>query len=82
MAEITRLSGCTDWIELDFVERKRTPNELMKLGIRYYLSGLSLSNTVRELENFGVKRSRKTVHDWFRRQIYNQLAMRTRITSR
>ena len=64
MAEITRLNGCTDWIELDFVERERTPSELMKLGIRYHLSGLSLSNTVRELENFGVKRSRKAVHDW------------------
>ncbi|NHX36955.1 IS6 family transposase, partial [Halolamina sp. R1-12] len=25
MAEITRLSGHSDWIELDFVERERTP---------------------------------------------------------
>ena len=64
MAEITRFSGCTDWLELDFVERERTPSELMKLGIRYHLSGLSLTNTVRELEIFGVKRSRKAVHDW------------------
>ncbi len=62
MAEITRLSGCTDWIELDFVERERTPSELMKLGIRYHLSGLSLSNTDRVLEVFGVKRARSTVH--------------------
>lgn len=36
----------------------------MKLGIRYYLSGLSLSNAVIELEKFGVQRSRKAVHDW------------------
>jgi len=36
----------------------------MKLGIRYHLSGLSLTNTVRELEIFGVKRSRKAVHNW------------------
>ncbi len=64
MAEIARLSGRSDWIELAFVERERTPSELMKLGIRLHLSGLSLSNTVRELENFGVKRSRKAVHDW------------------
>ena len=64
MAEITRLSGRSDWIELDFVERERTPNELMKLGIRLHLAGLSLSNTIRELEKFGVKRSRKAVHDW------------------
>ena len=64
MAEIARLSGCSDWINLDFVERERTPSELMELGIRLHLSGLSLSNTVREIEKFGVKRSRKAVHDW------------------
>jgi putative transposase len=64
MAEITRLSGCSDWLELDFVKRERTPSELMKLGIRLRLAGLSLSNTISELEKFGVQRSRKAVHDW------------------
>ena len=64
MAEITRLSGRSDRTESDFVERERTPSELMKIGIRLYLAGLSLSNTIRELENFGVKRSLKAVHDW------------------
>ena len=64
MAEITRLSGCSDWIDLEFVERQRTPPQLMKLGIRLHLAGLSLSNTVRKLEKFGVQRSRKAVHDW------------------
>ena len=46
------------------MERERTPIELMKLGIRLHLAGLSLSNTIRELEKFGVERSRKAVHDW------------------
>ncbi|WP_181686288.1 IS6 family transposase [Halorhabdus salina] len=64
MPEITRLSGSSDWIELDFVERERTPRRLMELGIRLHLAGLSLSNTVSELEKFGVQRSRKAVHDW------------------
>jgi putative transposase len=64
MAEIARLSGCSEWIELEFVERERTPSELMELGIRLHLAGLSLSNTVSELEKFGVERSRKAVHDW------------------
>ena len=50
MAEITRLSGRSDWIDLDFVERERTPSRLMQLGIRPHLAGLSLSNTIRELE--------------------------------
>ncbi|WP_211312042.1 IS6 family transposase [Halarchaeum salinum] len=64
MAEIAHLSGCSDWIDLDFVERERTPSKLMEVGIRLHLSGLSLSNTVSELEKFGVERSRKAVHDW------------------
>ena len=36
----------------------------MKVSIRLHLAGLSLSNTIRELEKFGVERSRKAVHDW------------------
>ncbi len=46
MAEIARLSGCRDWIDLDFVERERTPSELMELGIRLHLSELSLLNII------------------------------------
>ena len=36
----------------------------MKLSIQLHLSGLSLSNTVRVLGVFGVKRARSTVHNW------------------
>jgi len=36
----------------------------MSLRIRLHLSGLPLSNTVKELDNFGVQRSRKAIHDW------------------
>ena len=64
MPKIDRLSGESDWIDLSFVERERTPRQLMELGIRLHLAGLSLSNTVRELERFGVERSCKAVHDW------------------
>ena len=64
MAKINRLSGCTDWIDLDFVERQRTPEPAMKLGIQLQLAGLSLSNTVSVLEELGVERSRKAIHDW------------------
>ncbi|SEO29761.1 putative transposase, partial [Halorientalis persicus] len=67
MPEIARLSGNNGWLELDFVERERTPRRLMKLGIRLHLAGLSLSNTVSELEKFGVQRSRKAVHDWIQK---------------
>lgn len=64
MAEITRHSGRSDWIELECVERERTPRELMKLSIRLHLSGLSVSDTNQKLDSFGVKRSRNAVHDW------------------
>jgi len=49
VAKITRLSGRSDWMELDFVEREWTPSELVKVGIQLYLAELSLSNTTREL---------------------------------
>jgi putative transposase len=49
MQEIARLSGGSDWIDLGFVERERTPSELMAFGIRLHLAGPSLSNTIQEL---------------------------------
>ncbi|MFD1597486.1 IS6 family transposase [Halobellus rarus] len=64
MPEIARLTGCTDWIDLEFVERQRTPERAMKLGIQLQLVGLSLSNTVSILDELGVERSRKAIHDW------------------
>ena len=64
MTEITRLSGCSEWIDLSFVERERTPECAMKLGIQMHLAGLSLSNTISILDELGVQRSRKAVHDW------------------
>ena len=64
MPEISRLSDSNDWIELDFVERQRTPEFAMRLGIQMHLAGLSLSNTISILERLGVERSRTAVHDW------------------
>ncbi len=64
MLENRRLNGSIDQIELGFVEREATPEFLMKLSIQLHLSGLSLSNTVRVLEIFGVQRARSTVHNW------------------
>jgi putative transposase len=62
--EIARLIGCTDWIDVDFVERQRMPERVMKFGIRLQLAGLSLSNSVAILEELGVERSRKALYDW------------------
>jgi len=67
MPEIDRLNGPSDRIELGFVEREATPKPLMKLSIQLHAAGLSLSDTVSVLENFGVSRSRSTVHNWMRK---------------
>ncbi len=64
MPENARLSSSTGQLDLDFVEREATPRLLMKLSIQLHLVGLSLSNTVRIIELFGVDRARSTVHNW------------------
>jgi len=64
MSEITHLGGNSRWIDLDFVERERTSEPAMKLGIQIHLARLSLSNTLSALDSLGVERSRKAVHDW------------------
>jgi putative transposase len=64
MPKISRLSDGSDWIELDFVERQRTPEFAMQLNIQMHVAGLSLSNTTLILEGLGVERSRTAVHKW------------------
>jgi len=64
MPETTRLTGCNDAIELDFVEREATSKNVMKLAVQLHLSGLSLSNTVSLLDDLGIDRARSTVHSW------------------
>ena len=62
--EIDRLSGSTDWINLGFVQRERTPERIIEVSIQLHLAGLSLSNTVSVLEVFGVQCARSIVHNW------------------
>ena len=64
MPKTARLSGQNDWSDSGFVEREQTPPRLMKLGIWLHLAGLSLLDTISELEKFAVQRSQKAVHDW------------------
>ena len=64
MPEIDRLSGSTDWIDLEFVQRERTPERIIEVGIQLHLAGLSLSNTKQHLEKLGVERSRTAIHNW------------------
>jgi len=64
MPETDRLSGSTDWIDLDFVQRERTSERIIEVGIQLHLTGLSLSNTIQEFEKLGAERPRKAVHNW------------------
>jgi hypothetical protein len=81
MAKINRLSGCTDWIDLDFVERQRTPERAMKLGIQLQLAGLSLLPS--RFSKGGVSRGlarQSTIG--YRRPIYSPQKVEARITLR
>jgi putative transposase len=64
MPQTERLGGSIEWINLEFVERERTPEQLIEVGIQLHLAGLSLSNTKQRLERLGVERSRTAIHDW------------------
>ena len=64
MDEFERLRGCSGWIDLDFVERERTPREIIEVGIHLHVAGLSLSNTKQTLDTLGVERSRTAIHNW------------------
>jgi len=63
MAKTDRLDVSTGWIDLEFVERERTPREVIEEGTHHHLAGLSLSNTVTLLEYLGVERSHTAVHN-------------------
>jgi transposase-like protein len=67
MQELDRLIGCSDFPELEFVEREATPEPAMKLGIQLHLAGFSLSDTVFVLAGPGVDRCRSTVHNWIQK---------------
>ena len=64
MTEFNRLSGGSEWIDLEFMERERTPEQIVEVGIQLHLAGLSLSNTKQHLERLGVQRSRAAIHNW------------------
>jgi len=64
MPEIDRLNDSTDWIDVEFVQRERTSERIIGVGIQLHLAGLSLSNTKQYLERLGVERSRTAIHDW------------------
>jgi len=81
MAEITRLSGHRDWIDLDFAERERTPEPAMAQGIQSHGAGLSLSNTTDLLEDLVSSGVGKQSTIGFRKPIYSPNPASLRIRS-
>ena len=45
-----RLSECITWIDLSFVERRRTPDWAIQVGIRCHLAGMSLRDASQFLD--------------------------------
>jgi len=64
MAEFDRLSESIEWIDLSFVERNRTPEWAIQVGIRCHLAGMSLRDASQFLDELGVDRSHVAIHDW------------------
>jgi transposase-like protein len=64
MAEFDRLDGSIAWIDLSFVERRRTPEWAIQLGIRCHVAGMSLRDASQHLESLGVERSHVAIHNW------------------
>jgi transposase-like protein len=64
MPEFDRLNGCIKWIDLSFVERERTPEWAIQVGIRCHLAGMSTRDASQFLDELGVQRSHVAVHNW------------------
>ena len=64
MPEIERLSESITWIDLSFVERQRTPEWAIEVGIRCRLANMSLRDASQFLDELGVDRSHVAIHEW------------------
>jgi len=64
MPAIERLSESITWIDLSFIERRRTPEWAIEVGIRCHLAGMSLRDASQHLDNLGVERSHVAIHEW------------------
>ena len=63
MTEFDRLSERIEWVDLSFVERERTPEWAIHVGIRCHLAGMSLRDVSRFLYELGVERSHVAIHN-------------------
>jgi putative transposase len=64
MLDLKRLRESIAWIDLSFVERERTPEWTIQVGIRCHLAAISLRDVSTFLEELRVQRSHVAIHDW------------------
>jgi transposase-like protein len=64
MPDFERLNGDIAWIDLSFVERERTPDWAIQVGIRCHLAGISTQDASKNLKELGVQRSHVAIHNW------------------
>jgi transposase-like protein len=64
MAEIERLRGFIEWIDLWFVERSRTPEWAIQVGVQCHLAYMSTEYSSQFLDDLGANRSHVAVHNW------------------
>jgi len=64
---IRRLNGSTEWIDLEVVERERTPEQVSEVDIQLRIAGLSLSNTKQYVDGLGVEGNGPAIHNWIQK---------------
>ena len=64
MPEFDRLSGCIEWIDLSLVERRRTPEWAIQVGIRCRLAGMSTRDASQFLDELGAQCSHVAIYNW------------------
>ena len=64
LTEFDRLNGCIEWIDLSVVERERTPEWAIQVGIWCHLAGMSTRDASQFLDELEVQRSHVAIHNW------------------
>ena len=64
MAEFDRLKGCIEWIDLSFVERRRTPEWATQVCNRCHFGIISMISASQILNELAIYRSHIAIHNW------------------
>lgn len=82
MAETGRLSECTEWIDLDFVERERTPHKIIEKVFDTILQNFHFRIQLFYLRSRVSNRAELQFTTGYRRPRYSQLTAKDRIALR